>query len=144
MTILCIFKVNSNRVQAVLWIVMIGDHCSRRDALMHWLFLFKGAAHDQPDPGDILLLIDAAHILAVGAAGAWEAGRVTMVGTNDAAWLREFDPQKLFWIELEVDRRGKDVAQWLDLLDVPIALFIERAQQHTARFDGCSLIDVRK
>ena len=65
--------------------------------------MIKWATNNEPCPWNLFLYVNAPHILAVGIAGACKTSRVTMVDANNFFWVRKFNLQEIFWIELEVD-----------------------------------------
>lgn len=72
--------------------------------MMGLVMLVEWAADDQPDPGDLLLLVDALHILAIRVACACEAGGVAVIDADDLVRVVQFNQQEFFWIKFKIDR----------------------------------------
>ncbi len=93
----------------------------------------KRAADNEPCPGNLLLYVDTLHILPVCSAGCGKARRVAVVHSDNLSWMLKFKHEQLFSSELEIDRRLVDVAQRVCLIDLPVALRVNRTRQQSAR-----------
>src|SRR6266567_3072857 len=75
-------------------------------------------------PENLLLEIDALHVLAVCAAGYRQSCRMTVVCPDYLSRVIEFNCQNIFRRKLEVNRRVVDIAQGMRQLDMPVLAFI--------------------
>jgi hypothetical protein len=99
---------------------------------------------DQPDSGNFLLDVDMLHIAAVGTAGGCEASRVAMIDTDDLVRVGQVGCYQIFWGKFKVDRRIEDIAQWMGLFDMPIALLIYTAYKDSTGLNVSALIHILK
>src|SRR5579883_3597003 len=93
----------------------------------------KGAADDEPRPGNLLLNIDAPHVLPVGTAGLRITGRVAVIDADSFSWMLKLKVEQFLRRELKVDRRLGDVMQRMRLLNQPVPLLVHLARQQPAR-----------
>src|SRR5690348_4966141 len=133
-------QLNRDVLQACVGIVVIGDKQLRCQGWWR-RWLSKWSADDQPGPGNLLFHIDASHILFIGAAGARKACGVAMVNADNAVGMMQFHFEKVLGCKLEVDRRVENVAQWIGLFSIPVALLISLPQQHAAGLNAGSFAD---
>src|SRR5579884_70436 len=93
----------------------------------------KGATDDEPGPGNLLLNIDAPHVLSVGTAGRRIAGRMAMIDADSFSWMLKLKVEQFLRRELEVDRRPGDVVQGVCLFNQPVPMLIHPSRQQPAR-----------
>src|SRR5579875_3265279 len=146
---------DNNLLQACILVVVISDNfpcVNTGRGVVSWRLVWslrcvhtgKGAADDQPDPGNVLLSVDTLHVSPIYRAGSGRPGRVAMVDSNDPARLLQFHRQQLGRIKFKIDRGRVNVAQRDSLYNIPALLVIHSPQQHSASLDLLALVSVQQ